>query len=43
MAKTAHEAFSEKIKRNYGTHWMTTEVLECINLKKASDKCLSSK
>jgi hypothetical protein len=42
--KIAPEALNAKIKKNYRTNWMTTEVLECMNLKKEEpDKWLSSK
>jgi hypothetical protein len=34
IRKIAHEASSIKIKKNYRTNWMTTEVLGSINLKK---------
>jgi hypothetical protein len=34
IKKIAHEALSVKINKNYRTNWMTTIVLECINLKK---------
>jgi hypothetical protein len=34
IKNVAHEPLSVKVKKNYRTNWMITEVLECINLKR---------